>query len=368
MAIDCVRSSTPSLSQTASLSEGSEIFEPPHAFEDADPKSRIYAPNCLSLEKLVNQTLCAVRQGRAAEPPQELVKNRKDCPLESGLATFELGAPLSIGFALTGGERDYMEDRQGFSAFEYGEGKKGVIAIVCDGHGDKGLIAEHVVNNFAPMLSSAIAMSLEVEGSDDFLEIFTNAITSICLTLHEETKIFSERVEGTCLLALIAMEGKRYFVNVGDSRAVLATENGEVYRLSEDASPKYVHCAQEIIRAGGDFSSQSGCLRVGGVLAVARDIGIEIPGVIHRPKITVASIEDGESDAKKGKIAIQRNDALILASDGLWDVLSDHQAAELVLRSLKNDMSPERAAQEIVKKAYELGSRDNITAQIILNI
>eukprot|EP01029_Cantina_marsupialis_P002254 TRINITY_DN1206_c0_g1_i1.p1 TRINITY_DN1206_c0_g1~~TRINITY_DN1206_c0_g1_i1.p1 ORF type:complete len:640 (-),score=181.39 TRINITY_DN1206_c0_g1_i1:723-2642(-) len=60
---------------------------------------------------------------------------------------------------------------------------------------------------------------------------------------------------------------------------------------------------------------------------------------------------------------------LILACDGIWDVIGEEHAVEIVHRSLENTFDPTRAAEQLISMAKKLGSTDNITCVVVcLNI
>ena len=59
------------------------------------------------------------------------------------------------------------------------------------------------------------------------------------------------------------------------------------------------------------------------------------------------------------------DDFLILACDGVWDVLTYQHATELVGTSRDDGCSPEECARTLVQTALNKGSKDNITAVII---
>ena len=57
---------------------------------------------------------------------------------------------------------------------------------------------------------------------------------------------------------------------------------------------------------------------------------------------------------------------LILACDGVWDVFSDQEAADLLMEEYKAKGGPfENAAELLVLKSIERGSADNVTAIVV---
>ena len=54
---------------------------------------------------------------------------------------------------------------------------------------------------------------------------------------------------------------------------------------------------------------------------------------------------------------------VVVACDGVWDVLTDQQAVDIVLR---NWGDPAAAASTVVRTALSSGSGDNVTAQVVM--
>ena len=50
---------------------------------------------------------------------------------------------------------------------------------------------------------------------------------------------------------------------------------------------------------------------------------------------------------------------LILATDGLWDVVSEEKACELLEKSIESGQMA-RSSQDLVDEAIRLGSKDNV--------
>ncbi|GMH37928.1 hypothetical protein BSKO_05812 [Bryopsis sp. KO-2023] len=57
---------------------------------------------------------------------------------------------------------------------------------------------------------------------------------------------------------------------------------------------------------------------------------------------------------------------LLLATDGLWDVVSNQRAVDIVRTLLVKKATPEEAAGELVKEANRQGTRDNIAALVLV--
>ncbi|KVI06988.1 protein phosphatase 2C 37-like [Cynara cardunculus var. scolymus] len=115
--------------------------------------------------------------------------------------------------------------------------------------------------------------------------------------------------------------------NCGDSRAVLC-RNGVAIPLSSDHKPDRPDELTRIEEAGGRVIYWDGA-RVLGVLAMSRAIGDNYlkPYVIPEPEVTVT-----ERTAE--------DECLILASDGLWDVVSNEVACSVARMCLNSQKPP----------------------------
>lgn len=126
-----------------------------------------------------------------------------------------------------------------------------------------------------------------------------------------------------------------------------------------------------------DNSNGYGIPRVNGVLAVSRawgDIFLKEPKPIVStlPHIRIEFLTPAGISSKmfisrlfflRGQThcMILTDSFLILGSDGVWDVVSDEEAVEIV----KKAADPEEASKALVKKALKKGSSDNCTAVVV---
>jgi protein phosphatase 2C family protein 2/3 len=62
----------------------------------------------------------------------------------------------------------------------------------------------------------------------------------------------------------------------------------------------------------------------------------------------------------------ERDDFLILASDGFWDVMSSIEAVTAARKSLAAKRDASAAAALLVERAKQLGSADNISVVVML--
>ncbi|XP_044485610.1 protein phosphatase 2C 16-like isoform X2 [Mangifera indica] len=173
-----------------------------------------------------------------------------------------------------------------------------------------------------------------------------------------------ETVGSTAVVALIC-SSHIIVANCGDSRAVLC-RGKECMPLSPNREDEYAR----IEAAGGKVIQWNGH-RVFGVLAMSRSIGDRYlkPWIIPEPEVMcIPRARDDE--------------CLILASDGLWDVMTNEEACEVARRRIllwhkKNgvpdlsergkgvDPAAQAAADYLSMLALQKGSRDNISVIVV---
>lgn len=166
--------------------------------------------------------------------------------------------------------------------------------------------------------------------------------------------------------ALVVVVGKEVVVvaNCGDCRAVLGVSGGAALPLSRDHKPERPDEKERVEAAGGNVVNWD-CSRVLGVLATSRSIGDYYlkPYVIAEPEVIV----------HKRTVS---DEFLILASDGLWDVVPNDLACELVSKCLRGQVrrnvyeefsgnSATAAATVLAELALARGSRDNISVIVV---
>lgn len=158
-----------------------------------------------------------------------------------------------------------------------------------------------------------------------------------------------------------------YTVNVGDCRAVMC-RGGRGVALTSDHKPDRPDEQQRIEKAGGFVGKIAGIFRVysaaGAGLAVEREKSTYLAvsrAFGDRSLKTPTSLVSCEPEVKR--VTVQDDDLfLVLACDGVWDVLSEQEAVDIALPHFHDAKA---AADAIVKAAYKKGSVDNLTATVI---
>lgn len=239
-----------------------------------------------------------------------------------------------VGHSQTIGKRPSMEDVSKVRVTFRQRESEGLFELF-DGHG--GRLAAIVA---ALHLHEYLADALE-ENEENPSECLLHAF---CDT--NQAMIRDGVSDGTTALVVYIRGRALYCANCGDTRAVLS-RGGVAIRLSLDHVPSLPEEADRIERSGGFVSMDN---RVNGVLAVSRALGDVFlqPAVTPEPTIREIVLEDGD-------------ELLILACDGLWDVVRDQQAVDIALQH-RNALS---AATCLRDAAFARGSEDNISVIVV---
>ncbi|MED6188916.1 hypothetical protein PIB30_090580 [Stylosanthes scabra] len=144
---------------------------------------------------------------------------------------------------------------------------------------------------------------------------------------------------GSCVLVMLMKREDVYLMNVGDSRAVLATHNGNSLQLTMDHSTHVKEEVRRILREHPDDPSAVTKGRVKGHLNVTRAFGV---GFLKQPKQNNAMLETfkvkyiGESPyitccPSLHHHRLTPNDKfLLLSSDGLFQYFTNEEALSKV--------------------------------------
>ncbi|PON96196.1 Protein phosphatase 2C [Trema orientale] len=177
-----------------------------------------------------------------------------------------------------------------------------------------------------------------------------------------------ETVGSTAVVALVC-SSHIIVANCGDSRAVLC-RGKEPMPLSVDHKPNREDEYARIEASGGKVIQWNGH-RVFGVLAMSRSIGDRYlkPWIIPEPEVMFVP-------------RAREDECLILASDGLWDVMTNEEVCEVARRRIllwhkKNgiaasterglgaDLAAQAAAEYLSMLALQKGSKDNISVIVV---
>lgn len=168
-------------------------------------------------------------------------------------------------------------------------------------------------------------------------------------------------------LALIDQQPAEFLVlvgNIGDSRCILGRKNGQFQSLSTDHKPWNSLERNRIMLAGGVVEYN----RVDGCLALSRALGdFHYKLNTSRPQTAQKVISVPDYTMCK----CSPGDFLVLACDGIFDVMTNKQVvsfvhAQLTAQQKKRRSDPAAVASLLIDRCLTLGSRDNMTAMVVV--
>ncbi|KGN65822.1 probable protein phosphatase 2C 25 [Cucumis sativus] len=292
-----------------------------------------------------------------------ILKRKRPARLDIPLTPLSFGAPVMPSpssyrevveaerdgysvYCKRGRRRIAMEDRYSAAVDIDGNSKEAFFGVF-DGHGGA-KAAEFAANNLEKNVLN------EIERMDDNETDFEQAIKHGYLTTDSDFLKEDQRGGSCCVTALIK-KGNLVISNAGDCRAVLSSQ-GVAEAITSDHRPSREDERHRIESTGGYVDLCNGIWRVQGSLAVTRGIGDAHlkQWVIAEPETRAIRIEP-------------RHEFLILASDGLWETVSNQEAVDIAhpLCVGMEKAEPLTACRKLVELSLSRGSVDDISVVLI---
>ncbi|EGC39845.1 hypothetical protein DICPUDRAFT_44948 [Dictyostelium purpureum] len=242
---------------------------------------------------------------------------------------------FKVGKSEMTGKRPTMEDRM-VAYGRFRNNPESELYCIFDGHGGRAA-SDFAADNIYRIFSENLDSNLTPE------ESFIKTYQTI------SSQIAPWPFIGTTAASVYINENKVYVANVGDTRVVLGkiVDNKIITeRLTFDHRPVEDSERERIVKAGGTVLNG----RVNGMLAVSRALGDSFlnPFVISEPHLQSFSI------TKDDKF-------LILACDGVWDLVSDEEAVQII----SENPDPNKSSEILRDLAYRMGSTDNISVMVV---
>ncbi|XP_054797778.1 probable protein phosphatase 2C 10 isoform X1 [Prosopis cineraria] len=247
---------------------------------------------------------------------------------------------IKYGFCLVKGRADHPMEDYHVAKFVQIQGKELGLFAIYDGHlGDRvpAYLQKHLLPNIIK--------------EEEFWEDPTGSISKAYERTDQAILANSSDLGrgGSTAVTAILINGQRLWIaNVGDSRAVLSRK-GQAEQMTIDHEPNTERGSIE--NKGGFVSNLPGDVpRVNGQLAVSRAFGDK------SLKTHLRSDPDVRNTAINSDI-----DILILASDGLWKVMSNQEAVDVARRM----RDPQKAAKQLTAEALKRDSKDDISCVVV---
>jgi len=153
----------------------------------------------------------------------------------------------------------------------------------------------------------------------------------------------------TVLVTGTGTEKRQIFAaNAGDAQAFLVTKGGKGIPLSKEHKSTDESEVERINNAGGFVSNG----RVNSQIAITRSLGDHLMKefIISDPFVS-------------HEVLTEEHTHVIIACDGVWDVVQPDVAAELVLAN--NDQNATEISKKLLVKALQDGSTDNLSVIVL---
>jgi serine/threonine protein phosphatase PrpC len=265
---------------------------------------------------------------------------------------------FAFGMACLQGWRAHMEDAHILHGCLFGLDGWSFFSVL-DGHAGK-MVAEESEKTLVPRVVLEVgSVRSSVQGIQDALR---RAFIYHDLGLAQNFDVLRSRSGSTCTSVLISPTHV-IFANLGDSRSMLARDGKLVFATS-DHKPSNATEAKRIRAAGGTVLMD----RVDGGLAVSRAFG----DFEYKMRSDLSAVEQKVSP-DPDTTAVPRipgsEEFILLACDGVWDVMSNQVAIKFVHTVLKkHNFSKEGArlaSEQLIQRCLSQGSRDNISAIVV---
>jgi serine/threonine protein phosphatase PrpC len=222
------------------------------------------------------------------------------------------------------------------------------LFCVFDGHAGKDAAAA-ASEKFPPIFADLVDDAV----TDDDNPTFAEELKKAFLQTDEEMKDYEYEGTTATTVYLWRQGGSRFVqsANVGDSSSVLVRD-GVATMISVDHRPSSTSEVERIKAMG--IPMNPGQTRLNG-LAVSRALGDHFPksvecGIIAEPYVSPAFKLDST------------HSHLIVASDGVWDVVSPQRAYDLI----KDEEDADKAAQTLIKTVTKSAKcTDNVSCIVV---
>ncbi|GFZ19642.1 protein phosphatase 2C family protein [Actinidia rufa] len=242
------------------------------------------------------------------------------------------------------GRREAMEDRYSAVIDLQGDRKQAFFGIF-DGHGGAKaaeFAAENLNKNILDEVRKRDGTELEEAVKFGYL--------------NTDSEFLKEDIRGgSCCVTALIRKGNLVVSNAGDCRAVMS-RGGVAEALTLDHRPSRDDEKDRIENLGGYVDCCRGVWRLQGSLAVSRAIGDRHlkQWVTAEPETKILRIEP-------------TLEFLILASDGLWEKVTNQEAVDIVHPLCVGVQKPEllSACRKLAALSVSRGSKDDISVMLI---
>ncbi|CAI5716265.1 unnamed protein product [Peronospora destructor] len=316
------------------------VFPVMEAAADVKESAEETQEGLVETEKHINEHKEAVEAARKQNESKKRTLNKRKLSVRDG--------KMVVSTAAVRGDRAYMEDTSFVSSCKR-------FAAVYDGHGGAA-VSQYLRDQLFSMIAPEVAqldqeILAEMKGESNGMiklsrrQKIATMLRNSVHKLDQEVIAKNEwKFQGSTAVGVLLFEDVLYSLNVGDSRAVLC-RSGDTVELTRDHKPNDPQERARIeslggrvqwhgyVDAQGEPIEPYGAYRVNGNLAVARAIGDRD----SRPFVI------GEAEIRQYDIEYDKDEFIVIASDGLWDVFTSCEVVEFVQDVMSGELGGREA-------------------------
>lgn len=272
------------------------------------------------------------------------------------------GNGLHFGLSSMQGWRVEMEDAHTAVIGLPGGMKEWSFFAVFDGHaGDK--VSAYCAEQLLDAITANEDFKNDSADGVPSVESICKGIRTGFLTLDEKMRNMPDMLSGkdksgSTAVGSLVTPTHIFFANCGDSRGVLCRD-GKVVFSTQDHKPVNPIEKERIQNAGGSVMIQ----RVNGSLAVSRALGdFEYKNVEGKGPCEQLVSPEPEIFAEE---RTEKDEFLVLACDGVWDVMSNEDLCEFVRNRMQLTDDLSNICNQVADTCLYKGSRDNMSIVIV---
>ncbi|XP_074874012.1 putative protein phosphatase 1N [Carettochelys insculpta] len=268
------------------------------------------------------------------------------------------GGGLRYGLGAMQGWRAHMEDAHTAQPQLPGGPAGWAFFAVYDGHAGS-TVAQFCARHLLGEVVADEAFAAEPEAPEAVKEAVRQGFLRIDRHMQALAQAEGWEPAGSTAVAVLVSPRHLYFINLGDSRALLCRA-GRLTFYTEDHKPSRPQERARIENAGGTVTLH----RLNGSLAVSRALGdFAYKAVAWRgPTEQLVSPEPEVYELAR---CPDEDEFLVLACDGVWEAFDTEGLCAFVRSRLLLTDDPLAVCQQVLDAGLYKGSRDNMTCMVV---
>ena len=302
-----------------------------HQLPNVDDICKLEIKTIPRIYQIINICLASVGERFALSQLLSLLRETRQL-LSKLQIKWNVASRSTVGLSLS---RLENEDSYGVKQDYSNQSEAFILGVVADGMG--GMAQGEVASRLAVKTILEEPIPISLKSVEDRTEWITNMVQKA-----NDCVVKNVRDGGTTLSLILAIGRELMIAHIGDSRIFLL-RNGYICQLSED------HYLVAMLLASSEITyeeSQGHPERS----VLLRSIGT-------KRKLSDGYIQDLTRFGSDLSMELENADTLLICSDGIWDLVSSHELAEIFV----NHENLQSAVNQTIDKVISRGANDNAT-------